>query len=102
DPEEQETDEQSELALIVINIDPDGIYRLSDYQTATSWGDYENMRILELVLTDVKQQLIDEGKSPVALIEPHEDITMQRLVDVMDLCDRLEIPKNINVQSMSL
>lgn len=102
DPEERDRDEQSELALIVINIEPDGIYRLSDFETATSWGDYENMRIFELVLADVKQHLIDEGESPVALIEPHEDITMQRLIDVMDLCDRLDIPKNINVQSMSL
>ncbi len=102
DPDEQEAPEESEMSLIVINIDPDNVYRLSDYHTSTFWGEYQDVQILEMVLRDLNQHLIDEGESPVALIEPHEDITMQRLIDVMDLCDRLGILKNINVKSMSL
>ncbi len=102
DPDEQEAPEESEMSLIVINIDPDNIYRLSDYHTSTFWGEYQGIQTLEMVLRDLNQHLIDEGESPVALIEPHEDVTMQRLIDVMDLCDRLGILKNINVKSMSL
>ncbi len=102
DPDDQELNEQDELTLIVINIDPDQVFRLSDYQTSTSWGEYHDLRILEQVLEDLKNYLRDAGESPVALIEPHEDISMQSLIDVMDICDRLGIPKNINVKSMSL
>ena len=101
DPDDEIT-ENRELSLIVINIEPDGIYRLSDYHTSTFWGEYPSLQMLEIVLRDLKQYFIDEGESPVALIEPHDEITMQSLIDVMDLCDRLGIPKNINVQSISL
>ncbi len=102
DPDDQELNEESELSLIVINIDADDKFRLSDYHTSTFWGEYQDLQMLEMVLEDLKNHLRDEGESPVALIEPHEDITMQSLIDVMDICDRLGIPKNINVKSMSL
>ncbi len=102
DPDDQEVTEDRELSLIVINIDPDNTFRVSDYHTSTFWGEYHNLQILESVLQDLKDHLVEEGESPAALLEPHEDITMQSLIDVMDICDRLGIPKNINVQSMSL
>jgi biopolymer transport protein ExbD len=102
DPEDQEITEESELSLIVINIDPDHVFRLSDYHTSTFWGEYQDLQTLESVMEDLMDHLRDEGETPVALIEPHEDITMQSLIDVMDICDRLGLPKNINVKSMSL
>lgn len=97
-----ESQEERDLFLFVINIDPDDQYRLSDFQTETLLERTTGIENLESSLRSLNSEIRTKGKSPVALIEPHDDIIMQRLIDILDLCDQIGIPKNINVESFRL
>ena len=58
-------------------------------------------------LTDLEEKLARasaevklRGRSLIVLIEPDEASPIQFTVDVLDICERNEIPKNINYESM--
>ena len=55
---------------------------------------------LEFVLKTVKETEAQLGKVINVLIEPAPDSHMQKLVDVLDVCERLAINKNINTESV--
>jgi hypothetical protein len=38
-----------------------------------------------------------EGQIPVVIIDPEPDASMQRTIDVFDLCEQLGVAKSINV-----
>ncbi len=40
------------------------------------------------------------GRKMVVLVEPDEDSQIQETVNVLDICERNEIPKNINYESL--
>lgn len=100
DPGEQL--EERELMLFVINIDPENQYRLTDVNESVIHGTFSGTENLESALRALNRDIREEGKSPVALIQLDESVTMQRLVDILDLCDRIGIPKNINIESFRL
>ncbi|MCC5907260.1 MAG: biopolymer transporter ExbD [Balneolaceae bacterium] len=97
-----EPQEERELNLFVINIEPNNQYRLADFVESTIIGTYDGIEHLESALRSLIDEIQSQGKSPVALIEPDETVTMQRLIDLMDLCDQIGIPKNVNVESLRL
>ena len=94
--------EERELMLFVINIDPENQYRLSDINESVIHGTFSGTENLESALRALNRDIREDGKSPVALIQLDESVTMQRLIDILDLCDRIGIPKNINVESFRL
>lgn len=96
------SDEEREMRLFVVNVDPDDEYRLSDFNTSEQYGAYSSQEELHQALVNLNEQIRQDGESPVALIEPDDSISMQRLIDVLDLFDKLGIPKNINVESLRL
>lgn len=102
DEEQIQRDEERDLSLIVVNIDPNGHYRLTDFQSATLFGEYQDIETMENALRRLYHNLRDLNETPIALIEPHEEVIMQRLINVLDACDRVGIRKNINIKSMSL
>ncbi len=97
-----EPQEERELSLFVIKIEPNNQYRIADFIESTILGTYENTEALKNALRNLKSEIDAQGKLPVALIEPDETATMQRLIDVMDICDQIGIPKNVNVESLRL
>jgi len=97
-----ESQEERDLFSFVIKIDPNDSYRLVNFETETLLQSAEGIENLEVSLRSLTREIRSEGKSPVALIEPHDDATMQRLIDILDLCDQIGIPKNINVESFRL
>ncbi|MDZ7765860.1 MAG: biopolymer transporter ExbD [Melioribacteraceae bacterium] len=100
--EPNESEEKRDLTLFVINIDPDNRYRLTDFEEETLYGSFTGINNLESYLRNLRNEIINNGKSPVALIELDETVTMQRLINVLDLCDQIGIPKNVNVDSFRL
>lgn len=55
---------------------------------------------LEAFLTQQLRSFQTQGKDMVVLIEPNEDSMIQQTIDIMDICERNQIPKNINYESM--
>ncbi len=100
DPTDQQ--EERDLVLFVINIDPDHQYRLSDFVESSIIGTYQGIESLEAALRSLNRDIRSQGKSPVALLEPDDSVTMQRLIDILDLCDQIGIPKNVNVEAFRL
>lgn len=93
---------ERDLRLFIINILPANQYQLADFIGSTVVGIYEDVESLEKAVVKLNNEIQLEGRTLVALIEPHETVTMQRLINILDLCDAIGIPKNINVESMRL
>jgi biopolymer transport protein ExbD len=94
--------EVKEMTLIVIEVRKDGQFRVVNAESEFLYGRATNNESLFDVLLKVKGTLQREGRNIVAIIEPEESISMQQLVDVLDICDEVGIPKNINVPSLRL
>jgi biopolymer transport protein ExbD len=97
-----DSQEERDLTLFVINIDPDNRYRLTDFEEETLYGSFNGIENLENHLRNLNREIRNNGQSPVALIQLDDVVTMQRLIDVLDLCDMIGIPKNVNVDSFRL
>jgi len=62
----------------------------------------DNLKVLESQLLQIRGELLEKKIKMVVLIEPHEESIIQKTVDILDLCERHNIPKNINYQSLEL
>lgn len=71
-------------------------------ENGTKIGDFEKIVDLEPVL--IQKNLLDQKKNVqlVVLIEPDEDSIIQHTVDILDLCKKYNIAKNINYESLEL
>jgi biopolymer transport protein ExbD len=56
---------------------------------------------LEALLTNQQQRFLMQQIKYVINIEPHRASLMQRLVDVLDVCHRNKIDKNLNYESIN-
>lgn len=94
--EQQNTDEKDPL-LYFVKIDPAGFIVELDEQVIASTNDVKE---LETLLALKMQQSQASGEEMVVLIEPDENSMIQQTVDLLDICERNNIPKNINYESM--
>lgn len=99
---ENKTEESREIQLLILNIDIEGLITVSDFKTSFQLGAYDDTNTLKEQLEQLKTETTTQNGSLVALIEMSEGVTMQQLIDLLDLCDELGIPKNINVQALRL
>ena len=84
-----------------IAIQPDGTFQIQDLADKTPLHvGINSSEELEFVLNTLKEKQIAEGKILNLLIEPTPESHMQKLVDVLDVCERLSINKNINTESV--
>lgn len=88
--------------LIIISIYRDGSYEITEAETEIRYGLLQSIMDLEKTLREVQKEKRSGGVEVVALISPDEKATMQNLVDVLDVCDKLRIAKNINIPSFRL
>lgn len=101
DPSESE--QERDLTLFVVNIDANDQYRLTDINEEVLYGTYSGLENLETALLSRNRSIRSNNEIPVALIQMDEEaVTMQRLVNVLDLCDTIGIAKNVNVKSFRL
>ena len=88
--------------LLIIEILPGNEFRVTEAETEISHGVITGIDQLSAMLIQLNRHFKDMNKAAVAVIEPDDNISMQSLVDVLDTCDRLGIPKNINVPALRL
>lgn len=100
DPGEPQQDRQPHM--ITIEVESAINYRVTDPQSETVIGVYEQIEELENGLNQYGTELRNQGKTPVALIELGDESQMQTFINVLDLCDKLGIPKNVNEETLRL
>jgi biopolymer transport protein ExbD len=99
---EEDVQRDKPLTLIIIEIRADGRYSLTEAESETGYGTLSSLEELESVLIDVQRHYRQAEKEIAAIIYPNDNARMQWLVDVLDLCDRHGIAKNINIPSFTL
>ncbi len=103
DDEPADPESVEEMAYLSVRISPEGIYNVEDMEQeqilCADLGDHVE---LEACLIDLRDTFREAGQQPVVLIEPEEASLVQFTVDVLDICDRNGIPKNINVEALRL
>lgn len=96
--DEQQPEPEQKPALLFIEIGLDKIVRMTqDDRILVETADLQQ---LETALVQTVENVQSEGRKAVVLIEPDEDSPIQFTVDVLDMCERHNIPKNINYESM--
>ena len=95
--DQEEQVEREDPVLIFVRIGLGDRVELTDDHTLR-----ESLTIdqLEGRLLQLRQGYGAQGVEMVVLIEPHEDSIIQHTVDVLDMCERENIAKNINYESM--
>jgi hypothetical protein len=85
-------------AFIVVEIGADGVYRITDSNAADAESVMaRSANALSTALTAVRADHVESGLETVVLIQPHEASLVQATVDVMDVCDRLSLPKSLQM-----
>lgn len=85
--------EQTKQRLIFVHVGADDTFTVTENQvplTATA-----SLEALEATLTLLHREAQSTGADLVVVIDPHQDSIMQRTVDVLDICERNQIPKSI-------
>lgn len=96
--EEQQPEPGQRPVLLFVEIGLDKIVRITqDDQILIETTDLQQ---LETALVQTVEGIRTEGRKAVVLIDPDEDSPIQFTVDVLDMCERHSIPKNINYESM--
>lgn len=97
-----EEDREREITLIIIQIETAETFRVMDSSTEELLGETTASDELEPLMTTVAETYRENNIDIVVLIQPGEAAVMQSLIQVMDICDRLSIPRNINESSLRL
>ena len=72
------------------------VFKLEDQ--GRGWN-CSNLDDLEARLVNHNRRYVSQGVKLIVTIEPHKSSIMQRLVDVLDICQRNNIEKNLNYES---
>lgn len=91
-------EKKKEPALIFVKIDPEN--RMNVEQDETLLFTAGKISQLETYLTGLVDSFKTQHRDMVVLVEPDENSVIQQTIDVLDVCERHGIPKNINYESM--
>jgi len=96
--EERQQTEEKEPVVLFVKIELDQGYILEENEVVIA--EINEAKELEEFLLQRYEQAKASGLDMVLLIEPDENSIIQKTVDVLDICERYKIPKNINYESM--
>lgn len=92
-----------EQVYLGVSIMVDGQFEILNLEDRSSLHvNINSLEELEFVLKTLRDQHRDAGQELNLLIEPTPESPMQKLVDVLDVCERLAISKNINTEAVFL
>lgn len=98
EPQQEQQNEPKEPVLIFVKVDEaQGFVVERDEEVIFSTSDKIE---LEANLANLVNFNGTIGQETVVLISPDEDSPIQLTVDVLDICERNQIPKNINYESL--
>jgi len=102
DEQEQQTQKNERLAILEVQVKRGGLFAVTNQESGAI--ECENVRRDELqsCLSRADRELAQRNKRAVVLINPSEASAVQHTVDVLDVCQRLGIPKNINKDPLQL
>ncbi len=90
-----------EQVYLGVSILTDGQFQILNLEDRSELHvNINSMEELEFVLKTLRDQHRDAGMELNLLIEPAPESPMQKLVDVLDVCERLKIQKNINTEAV--
>ena len=85
--------------LLLVEIGEDHQFQVTEIETQLAYDEVDSLSELEELLLFIRNDKLEDGIEVAAVIHPDENATMQQLIDVLDICDRIGLPKNINVPS---
>jgi len=96
--EKHPEEKQDEPTVIFVKIVPgQGFVLEADDDPSATLFDASS---LEQEVVARMERYREAGRDAVVLIEPDQDSMIQQTVEVLDICERNKIPKNINYESM--
>lgn len=100
--QEQQSEQTEEILLLKVQIRRGGLYSVVNQETGGVECSDVRRDALESCLRSADQELRQRNRRAVVLIEASEASAVQHTVDVLDICQRLGIPKNINKKPLQL
>lgn len=96
------SDDPQQMTLVTVEIAPGGVFTVVERASETVSCQDVDRDELETCLVNVRDRLQQAGEQAVVLVEPDERSIVQHTVDVLDICDRHGILKNINASELKL
>ncbi|MEX2640092.1 MAG: biopolymer transporter ExbD [Balneolales bacterium] len=93
-----ETDETRNI-LLFVEINEPNEFKITEIGTDVMYDEIDGLTRLEELLLFIRQEKLAENAEITAVLHSREEATMQQLVDVIDICDRIGIPRSINIPS---
>lgn len=101
--DQDRTDEDpQEMTFVTVEVTAEGTFTVIDRASGDVPCQDVDREALETCLVEVDAQQRQEGRRAVVLVEPAEASIVQHTVDVLDICDRHGILKNINANELKL
>ena len=100
--EQAEPQEERAQTLVVVQVKEDSSFNLGRMEATDDLLSLPDISSLEQQLISLRDQERAQGNDIVVVIESDNLSQIQWTVDVLDLCDQYNIPKNINSGSLRL
>ncbi|MFQ5709395.1 MAG: ExbD/TolR family protein [bacterium] len=91
--EQQSETKITEQKLILVQVGLEGDYVIKENEDVVA--ETSDLHVLEEKLAKLFHDYRSAGTDMIVLIEPDQDSIIQRTIDVLDICERNQIPKNI-------
>jgi len=102
DDEEEQSTEQTDTFFLKVQVLKAGEFTLVEMGSQDVLCSDVSRSQLEKCLRTARDRIQSEEERPVVLIEPIKASAVQHTVDVMDICDRIGIPKSISKRQLQL
>lgn len=100
--EQAQPQEERAQTLVVVQVKEDSSFNLGRMEASDDLLSLPDISSLEQQLVSLRDQERAQGNDIVVVIESDNLSQIQWTVDVLDLCDQYNIPKNINSGSLRL
>lgn len=100
--QKEATENKMEMVFLDVRVAKGGLFTVVNQDSKNVPCQQVDRKALESCLNTVDQTLRQNKQRPVVLIKPDKASAVQHTVDVLDICDRLGIPKNIYNRELRL
>jgi hypothetical protein len=99
---EQQSQENRRRTILALQAKAGGLFIVTNRQTGTVECEDVRRDGLERCLRRASEQVEQNDRQAVVLINPSEQSAVQHTIDALDVCKRLGLPGNINKESLQL
>ena len=86
--------------VVYLNIENSNKFILTEGQQTIAQID--SIKTLERIITNLNNSYVLDNKRMVVVIEPGMESVVQTTVDVMDICEKYQIPKSLSYSKIEL